>query len=242
MELLISIVTYNSDIKVLEDVIKNLGRNKDNIISIFDNSSSQAISRLSSRNKCYYFKSPNIGFGAGHNKNVEMIYRKFKFKYILFLNPDLFINQNDIKKLLDGIKGKPMTLHSPILLNDDSSQQDFIRNYPTILNMIFRLLNISNKIFISKKSLLRRVSFVHGACFLIAYETFLTIGKFDNRFFLYCEDLDLCRTINTFGKGVYINSAVAVKHLHQRQSRKSIKLFIIHLKSFIKYYFKWGLR
>ena len=62
---------------------------------------------------------------------------------------------------------------------------------------------------------------------------------FDERFFLYCEDLDFCRRVYESGNIVLVNPDIKVNHLFQRQSRKSIILFFIHLNSVIKYYVKW---
>ena len=185
MNILVSIVTYKNNINILKKVINTIQQysNSTLTISIFDNSSSLNIKSLAKELECHYFSSSNIGFGAGHNKNVEYMSKIYIFNFILFLNPDLFITSSQIETLISNMKKKTMTLHSPVLLNDDLSQQDFIRKYPTFFNILLRFFNLSKKIKINSNFNIQRSDFVHGACYLLSYKTFLNIGKFDERFF-----------------------------------------------------------
>ena len=63
---------------------------------------------------------------------------------------------------------------------------------------------------------------------------------FDERFFLYMEDADICRRIYKSGKKILFYPKVEIIHQHQQGSSKNIKLFIIHASSAIKYFLKWG--
>ena len=76
---------------------------------------------------------------------------------------------------------------------------------------------------------------------MMLIKDFQSINGFDERFFLYCEDMDLCRTIYENNYSVVVDSKIKVTHTHKKASRKAIKLFIIHLYSFFLYYYKWGL-
>jgi GT2 family glycosyltransferase len=67
-----------------------------------------------------------------------------------------------------------------------------------------------------------------------------TLKGFDERFFLYMEDADICRRIYKSGKKILFYPKVEIIHQHQQGSSKSIKLFIIHASSAIKYFLKWG--
>ena len=75
---------------------------------------------------------------------------------------------------------------------------------------------------------------------LISLDQFYDIHGFDERYFLYCEDLDLSRKILTISKNVVIDMSVTVVHKHQRESSKSLKCFLIHLISLCKYFYKWN--
>ena len=66
------------------------------------------------------------------------------------------------------------------------------------------------------------------------------MNGFDNRFFMYMEDVDICRRIDQLGKKKLFYPKVEIIHTHRKDSSKSIKLFIIHISSIIKYFMKWG--
>jgi len=69
---------------------------------------------------------------------------------------------------------------------------------------------------------------------------FKSLGGFDERYFLYMEDADICRKINKTEKKILYFPNVEIMHQHQKGSSKSVKLFIYHLSSAIKYFLKWN--
>ena len=69
---------------------------------------------------------------------------------------------------------------------------------------------------------------------------FKNLNGFDERYFLYLEDADLCRRIQQYEKKIMFFPNVHVIHEHQKGSSKNVKLFFIHLSSAIKYFLKWG--
>ena len=82
--------------------------------------------------------------------------------------------------------------------------------------------------------------FIHGACYLLRVDDFKKLNFFDGRFFLYCEDLDLCRRIIENNGFIAVDPTIRVIHLYNRESHRSLKLFFIHVRSIIQYFFKWG--
>ena len=242
MKTLISIVTYKNNIKLLDDVLSSLsiGRDKNIIISLYDNSASKDIKNIAGKYMCDYVESENIGFGSGHNQNILIQSRKNSIKKVVILNPDVFITSKDIKIMLLKLKNRDIII-SPNLLNTDHTQQDFVRKFPTFLSFFIRFFNLSEK-FTLKNTFdkLHKVPFSHGACYICNLSTFKKFGMFDSRFFMYCEDLDLCRTAYLSGEGVFIDGSIKAIHQHNRESKRSIKLFFIHFVSILKYFHKWG--
>ena len=76
---------------------------------------------------------------------------------------------------------------------------------------------------------------------LVIKNTFQLIDGFDERFFMYLEDVDICKRLINNNYKIFIDNENRVIHNAQRESRKNIKLFFIHLNSLLKYFVKWGL-
>ena len=83
------------------------------------------------------------------------------------------------------------------------------------------------------------VPFAQGSFLVVRTELFRQLGGFDERFFLYMEDADLCRRVNQVSKLWYCPDATVI-HKWERGSHKNKKLFRIHVKSMISYFYKWG--
>ena len=81
--------------------------------------------------------------------------------------------------------------------------------------------------------------FMHGCFMLFKTADFKYLGGFDERYFLYMEDADICRRIDKIEKKILFFPNVEITHQLQKGSSKSIKLFIYHLSSAIKYFLKW---
>lgn len=241
-KILISVVTYNSDANFLKQILKRLLNYPNIYISIFDNESSEEIKSFAHHNSIIYNRSRNIGFGRGHNKNISLfLSKKINIDYVLILNPDVEIGFEEINKLTKLIKDRPnAVIASPLLLNTDRSVQNFVRLFPSFFGILLRFFRINILNYAKKIKETLNVPFIHGACYLISVDNFIKFAGFDEKYFLYCEDLDLCRKIIESGGDIIVIPEVKVIHLFNRQSSKSIYLFLIHLRSLLTYYFKWG--
>ena len=138
---------------------------------------------------------------------------------------------------------------SPKVMNFDNTEQYLPKKCPTIRYMLGGRLEHISPIFSAWRdkytmkdqniTTVKDVDFCTG-CFLVTRTNYIKkIGGFDERFFLYFEDADLTRRLKEFGRTVY-NPHIQVLHEWKRESSKSYKMFIISLKSMIKYFNKWG--
>jgi GT2 family glycosyltransferase len=82
--------------------------------------------------------------------------------------------------------------------------------------------------------------FIHGCFMLFKTQEYIDLKGFDERYFLYMEDADMCKKIDRIGKKKFYFPEVKIIHQHQKGSSKNIKLFFYHLSSAIKYFLKWG--
>jgi hypothetical protein len=83
------------------------------------------------------------------------------------------------------------------------------------------------------------VPFAQGSFLLIRTELFRELGGFDERFFLYMEDADLCKRVSERAALLYCPDAEVI-HKWERGSHKNPRLFLLHVKSMAAYFHKWG--
>ena len=162
----------------------------------------------------------NIGFARGNNLGAK----SSNSRVLLFLNPDTEVKTNAIDLLFQALERQATAgITGARLLNSDGSlQTSCIQSFPTVLNQVldsdflYRLLPRSSLWGIAA---LRDaapqsvVEVISGACIMIRREVFERIGGFDERYFMYSEDLDLCWRVRQLGFNcVYVSGARIVHH------------------------------
>ena len=196
----------------------------------------------------------NGGFGFGHNIGIK----DARGKYILTINPDVAIVAGALEKMLAFMEARPdVGIIGPRLINPDGSVQYSCRRFPNFLTPVFRRTFFGNlpsaknsvsdylmKDFDHKTNM--EVDWLFGACLLISKKALDEVGMFDERFFLYFEDLDLCRRFWEKGFKVMYFADVEMVHYHHRLSaerRGLLGIFSqggrIHISSGIKYFAKY---
>ncbi|WP_415285134.1 glycosyltransferase family 2 protein [Candidatus Pelagibacter sp. Uisw_130] len=250
-KLVISLVSYNINILELSKVLSFVKKIK-NIqikVHIFDNANQKSLLKFCIKNRYNYFApKKNIGFGCGHNYNIKQTIKNNP--YYLILNPDIYLKPNDVISSINLLnKKKKFGLLSPKLVNTDGTTQLICRSIPSIFNFFVRFffsydafsIKIHQKINSFKKcKFILNVPFIHGACYFIKAEVIKKVGSYDKNFFLYVEDLDWYRRIFEKFDTIYFKS-IKVTHVHNQTSHKSLRIFIMHLKSILYYYSKWGI-
>ncbi|HUT22334.1 MAG TPA: glycosyltransferase family 2 protein [Candidatus Bipolaricaulota bacterium] len=198
----------------------------------------------------------NSGFAAGNNAGIKAAFGK----YIIIMNPDIFVEDNSIEKLYNYIKekeGEGVGLVAPKLCNPNGSLQHTCYKFHKWSTPLFRRTFLS-KLPFGKKHLkkflmddwdhnsIREVDWVQGSCFIMRKDLLEQIGCFDEKYFMYVEDMDLCRKINLAGKKVIYYPESKVIHLHRRESNDgkwhqvfTNKLTREHIKSWLKYMWKF---
>ena len=196
----------------------------------------------------------NGGFGFGHNVAIK----EAKGKYLLVINPDVAIVPGALEKMLYFMEKNPdVGMIGPRLINPDGSVQYSCRRWPSFLTPIYRrtffaklpsakgsLSDYLMKDFDHKSNL--EVDWLFGACLLINKIALEKVGVFDERFFMYFEDLDLCRRFWEAGFKVMYFADVEMVHYHHQLSaerRGLLGVFSkggrIHISSGIKYFAKY---
>jgi GT2 family glycosyltransferase len=202
MILSIVVLNYNTG-KITCDCIDSIlrsGINKEYEIIIVDNGSSDGSSGVFLKYKNnktikVILNSKNLGFSKGVNTGL----RRSKGDYKLILNSDIVVRNGSIEKLLNfAINQENVGVVGPKLVNIDGSPQASCFNFPTVINAIceywFGKKGTYSKYLPSSRNPLI-VDCVVGAVMLITPKAFAKVGLFDERFFMYYEDIDYCKRV-----------------------------------------------
>lgn len=191
----------------------------------------------------YLSTGKNIGFGGGHNFVLEQLDSKFH----AIVNPDIVLKEDVFSKLISFMQDESIGMCVPRLVDENGALLAVYRRELTVRDMFIRMFL---KKYFKKRQAYHTmqeqdytktfdVPFAQGSFLLIRTELFQKLGGFDERFFLYMEDTDLCKRVNEVSRLCYYPDATVV-HKWEKGSHKSGKLFKLHVQSMIAYFSKWG--
>lgn len=190
--------------------------------------------------------SQNKGFGYGHNQ----ILNRIDSDYHVILNPDITFDTNIFDGLSAYLKeNQDVVAVVPQILNADGSIQALPRCKPKLKFLIsgrlerfggiFKLwrdeYTCNNKIF----KIPTQIDFCSGCFIMIKTSIFKKLNGFDERFFMYFEDVDLTRRAQKYGKTILHPNFFAT-HVWERTSYKKFKYLCVHISSMVKYFTKWN--
>lgn len=251
-------VNYNSTsclIKSIESLFKeNLAGLKLNII-VVDNLSDDNPHRLKDLfpEIRLILNKQNRGFGSAINQALTHC----RSKYLILLNPDSLVAKGFFENCFQFMEqNNEVGMMGPMIANEDGSIQGSARAFPTPLTALFGRNTLLTKLFpnnsISKANILNlnrssnapmEVDWVSGAGMVLRREVMLAVGGFDERFFLYWEDADLCHRIRNAGWRVIYNPAARMIHFVGKSSntRPIFANYQFHKNSYRLYdkYAKW---
>ncbi|MCH5319099.1 MAG: glycosyltransferase [Paramuribaculum sp.] len=243
-----SLVIHDSPLEQVLEAIECIRRSTVEKIWIVYNGDISKSSLYSDIPGTEFIPADNRGFGAGHNialrKALEMGSR-----YHLVMNADISWTGDILLTLINHLdEDSSIGLIAPEIRNSDGSLQYSCRKLPRPLHLLAR--RFLPRFIIKKQDdnyLLKHIDhtkpinapYLLGCFMLFRCEALKQVGMFDERFFLYPEDIDLTRRIHSKWKTIYLPE-VSIVHSHNRQSYKSIKILIVHLINMMRYFNKWG--
>lgn len=194
-----------------------------------------------------YIPNVNKGFGQGNNVGVKHA----KGKYLFFLNPDTITFENTINEQVQFLeKNNDVGIVAPILLDKEKKIYDFQGfGELTFIRAIFSLTFL-NKYFskngISKgywlpdwdKKKIKEVGVVPGTAFMMERELFERVGGFDEKFFLYFEEFDLCKRVKDLGYRICMLPQTKVTHLWGESTKQRSDINAIFQDSRFYYFQK----
>ncbi len=165
--------------------------------------------------------SENRGFGAACNQGIAVA----SGEYVFFLNPDSQLENGALETLVSYMDAHPdVGMSAPQIRNGDGSIQQSVRRFPTTFSQLFILLKLRR--FASRIPVLRKyfaldfdytqdaqeIDQPMGAALLIRTSVLKKVGVFDERFFIWFEEVDLCRRIKESGQKINYLSSAQVTH------------------------------
>lgn len=246
-ELSILIVTWNSQ-ATIRDCLNSIQNNCQNLnyeVLVWDNVSTDDTVRIIETEfpKVQLFRSQqNLGFAGGNNRLLE----KANSELILFLNPDTLVINNAVPKMLEYLKNDAAVVAlGPKLLYSDFTFQLSYAKFPNLGSEFFtkiyqRGANLRRSLvlkFLENNSTnAKEVDWVSGACMLTRKEVLRQVGRFDENFFLYFEDADLCRRLKSKGNIIYFPEAQVVHVVGSSTKSQNLKTEYHYRKSQLYYY------
>jgi len=259
-----SIVTYNNNLLDLEGILRSILISPVQILWIIDHS--DVFTRLEGELQEYmrkddvylqhegrgfrleYIKQPNKGYGGGHNVALRKA-MEIGSQYHLVVNPDVWFGAEVIPalwRLMEDDKTIAQVMPKVLFLN--GSVQCLAKLLPTPFDLFSRfflpekLIAKRNDRFELKHSgydKMMNVPFLSGCFMFLRISALCSEGIFDERFFMYMEDVDITRRLHAKYKTLFF-PAVSVYHRFSRLSYHKWRLSLIHMISVVKYFNKWG--
>lgn len=233
------------EINPLVEILKQSGEVTN--IYLIDNSPTPT-PEFENLNVHYIFNGKNLGYGAAHNiairKSIEQ-----NIPYHLVINPDISFDPSILEKIEDFMNNNSGIGHlMPKVYYPNGEIQYLCKLLPTPVDLIFRR-------FLPKKMTIKQtekfelkksgydktidVPYLSGCFMLLRTKALEEVGLFDERFFMYPEDIDLTRRIHKKYRTVFYPD-VQIIHHHAQSSYLNFKMLFIHITNMIKYFNKWG--
>lgn len=174
-----------------------------------------------------------MGFGANHNQAfTHAIGRSF-----CVMNPDIRLNSNPFTILLSYLEDSSVGVVAPLVLGVDGGVEDSARRFPSPLKILCKVFGGCKGSDYEIKQEPFSPDWAGGMFMLFPRSIFARLGGFDERYFLYYEDVDICARLRLLGYDVLVCPQAKVTHPAQRSSHRSFKYLRWHVTSMLRFFF-----
>ena len=249
-----AIIAYENPLLMLQASVGSVLAEKDvlNRLILVDNSPTQRRREAFEELVEYIHTGKNLGFGKANNIAMQKSIED-GVPYHLLVNPDIYFEKGVIEALLAYMDANPdVGLVMPKVVYPDGSIQHLCKLMPTPFDLIGRrffgwgpfrkYVDRRNERFELHCSGYNRemdVPILSGSFMMLRTSVLEEVGLFDERFFMYLEDFDLCRRVGEVSRTAYYPK-VSVTHEYEKGSYFNRRLFRYHVVSALKYFNKWG--
>ena len=257
-DLSIIIVNYNT-INELSECIKSIRTHTSDVkyeIVVVDNNSKDG-SREMLESDLSDIKKIFLSFNSGFSYANNVAMKQVKSKYALLLNPDTYLIENSFKIMLEFLTQNPeIGAVGPIITNAEGKFSLTMSKFPSLFLLLLETLSFKNALRkyslskIQRKALSNKTEFevdwISGGCLMVRTETYNHIGRLDERYHLFSEDVDLCLRLKQTNWKIFCLPQTRVIHIGGvSTSRNHFTLVSNRYKSrliYCKKHFKGGKR
>ena len=245
-----SIVTYRTDRDELRSCIDALHAAGVTDVAVVDNSPDDTLRTFCTElNTDYCRPGRNLGYGAAHNIELRRSLSKADVDYHLVINSDVHFPPDVIGMIVNHMDSNAdIGQLIPRTVYPDGREQEVVRMLPTPLDLIFRRFlpdrmtaKRNRRYLLAFRDHTKEINvpYHQGSFMFLRTEALRLVGLFDERFFMYPEDIDLTRRIHRHFRTVFWSGATIV-HAHRAASYRSLRMLRIHMVNMIRYFNKWG--
>lgn len=178
------------------------------------------------------------GFGANHNA----AFRQSRGEWFCVMNPDIRLINNPFPILIEEGAHGSAGMIAPMVVTPGGVVEDSMRRFPTLLSLAAKLSGYGDGryAFIAGGETFA-ADWVAGMFMLFRSDSYKQVGGFDEGFFLYYEDVDICARLWKSGRSVLACPSAGVIHDARRSSRRNLRYMKWHVSSLVRYFWKhWG--
>lgn len=171
------------------------------------------------------------GFGANHNE----AFKRCKTDYFCICNPDIRLKADPFPSLLNVFSDRAAGAAGPLVRSPEGQIEDSARRFPTFWSLVAKsFIDLREPDYPTGHGP-QKVDWVAGMFMLFSREAFESVKGFDERYFLYYEDVDICRRLQRGGRKVIFNPLAEVVHDAQRASRRHPGYALHHVRSALRF-------
>jgi GT2 family glycosyltransferase len=176
------------------------------------------------------------GFGANHNA----AFAGGSSPFFCVANPDVQLKSDPFPALIKAFNGDRIAVAGPLVRAPDGRVEDSARRFPTAYSLLRKLFPPSQGPDYSTDGGLTEVDWVAGMFMLFDSRAFRDVGGFDEGYFLYYEDVDICRRLGALRRSVVYVPEAEIIHDARRASRRNAGLARHHIASALRFLARRG--
>ncbi|SLM61835.1 MULTISPECIES: galactosyltransferase-related protein [Dickeya] len=247
-KIFISVVNHNSDELIIKsNVLSKLSEDFSVILKCNTPATPELIEHAKKSAIILLNESYGLGFAQNNNFVYNHCYHQLKISdsdFFLVLNPDVIIEKNDLESLYEIVKKeKPAICTINLFKDSEKTQLEYsIKKFPSLLTPWIALFKSTRPDIYDKASIEKPIpiDWAAGSFLLFRSEIYRKLNGFNEKFFMYFEDVDICRRAHKENISITYYPNIKATHLGAYNNRKILsRHFCWYLRSYLRYHFNF---